>query len=406
LQLRSRVWQRLEELGEIGADPAGGVTRLALTPEERAATALVRRWMEEAGMETRIDGVGNLVGTYPGRDRSLPAVATGSHLDTVPNGGRYDGALGVVAGVECVQRFSELGLTFPRDIQVVAFVGEEPSRFPGFVGSQALVGRLGEVSAVRSLQGETLAEALAACGLDPEEAGKTRWRPLRAFLELHIEQGRVLEDAGVPVGIVTAIAGLRILECTLVGLADHAGATPMPVRKDALCAGAEVVLAVERIARSFGDDAVATVGKLEVRPGGANVIPGLVRLSVDLRHTDARRLDALYRQVQQTIEEVQRRRGVSGTTRTLLAVEPVPVDAELTSLLCGICEERHLDFRLLPSGAGHDSQNIAALGPIAMIFVRTRQGISHSPDEYASPSDIEQGVEVLYEALRLLAAET
>lgn len=405
MQVTSRVWQRLEALGEIGADPAGGITRLALTPEERAATDLVRRWMEEAGMETRIDGVGNLVGTYPGTDRSLPPVATGSHLDTVPNGGRYDGALGVVAGVECVQRFHDLGERFPRDVQVVAFVGEEPSRFPGFVGSQALVGRLGEVASIRSHEGETLAEALLACGLDPEAVANTRWRPLRAFLELHIEQGRVLEDAGVPVGIVTAIAGLRILECTLVGVADHAGATPMSVRKDALCAGAEVVLAVERIARSAGGDAVATVGKLEVRPGGANVIPGLVRLSVDVRHTDPARLESLCQQVSEAIAGIRQRRGIGGETRSLLSVDPVPVDRGLAELLRGICAERRLDYRMLPSGAGHDSQNIAALGPIAMIFVRTRQGISHSPEEYASPSDVDQGVELLYEALRRLAAE-
>lgn len=404
MQIVSRLWERLEQLGQIGADPDGGVTRLALSPEEREATALVREWMEEAGMETTIDGIGNLIGTYRGTSPKLSPVATGSHLDTVRNGGRYDGALGVLAGVECVQRFHERGERFVRDVQVVAFVGEEPSRFPGFIGSMALVGRLREAEELRSLQGETLAEALRACGLDPADVPKSRWQSLKAFFELHIEQGRVLEEAGVPVGIVTAIAGLHILDCTFVGMADHAGATPMPIRKDALAGAAEAILAIERIASDFGE-AVATVGKVEVRPGGSNVIPGLARLSVDLRHTDPERLESLDGQIQDAISQIRTRRELGGSTETLLRAAPVPVDAGLAARLRRISQDQGLDHRLLPSGAGHDSQNIAALGPIAMIFVRTRGGISHSPEEYASPSDVDQGVEALWAALRELASE-
>lgn len=401
-----RLWQRLLTLGEIGRGADGGITRLSFTPEERAAKDTVAAWMREAGMTVREDAVGNLIGRYEGRRPEAAVVLAGSHVDSVPSGGRFDGPLGVIGAVEAVQTLHEAGLRPLRPIEVIAFTDEEGARFRfGMIGSRGLAGTLTrEELEARDADGVSVAEAMRKAGLDPEAYGMAARKPgsVHAYVELHIEQGKVLEDAGQPMGVVTGIAGPLWLSISISGEPGHAGATPMRLRHDALAAAAEWMLEVERAA-ARRPHTVATVGQLHLSPGGVNIIPGRVDLTLDLRDIDEAVRDEVEREIRAAADRIAKARGVRFEMTDLQRIPPVPCAPLVMGAIRQAAAAEGLKAPELPSGAGHDGMQLAGLCPIGMIFVRSQRGISHQPEEYSTPEDCVAGVQVLLRTLWSLA---
>ncbi|MGQ7279724.1 Zn-dependent hydrolase [Brevibacillus thermoruber] len=401
-----RLWDRLMRLSAVGRQESGGVTRLSFTPEERAAKDLVRGFMEEAGLSVREDEAGNLIGRKEGRNPQAPVVLVGSHLDSVFNGGNFDGPLGVLAGVEVLQTMNEQGVTTEHPIEVIAFTDEEGARFSyGMIGSRAIAGLLKrEELEQRDKDGVSIAEAMRASGLDPDAVGRAA-RPkgsVKAYVELHIEQGKVLESRGLSVGVVSGVAGPLWLKFVLEGEAGHAGATPMALRRDPLAAAAEIMLVIEREARKAGT-AVGTVGQVTVSPGGVNIIPGRVEFSLDLRDVDKAVRDRVEQEIVRQAEAICRERGVRLGVELLQRIPPVVCSAEIQAAALAACEALGLETITLPSGAGHDCMQLTELCPVGMIFVRSRDGISHNPAEYTSKEDCADGANVLYRTVLSLA---
>ncbi len=401
-----RLWKRLLELAEIGKHEEGGVARLSFTPEERAAKDLVASYMREAGLAVREDAVGNLFGRREGRGPDAPVVLVGSHVDSVRNGGDFDGPLGVLGGIEVIHTMDEGGVETERPVEVVAFTDEEGARFSlGMIGSRALTGELSQEDLSHEDQnGVSIAEAMQEAGLDPARIGEAvrSSDSLAAYLELHIEQGKVLEGEGLPVGVVTGIAGPVWLRLSLSGEAGHAGTTPMGARRDALAAAAEVVRIVEEEASATGST-VGTVGQIEARPGGINIIPGRVDLSLDLRDIDEAVRDRAEGRIRERAEEVCGRRGIDLSFEELQRLPPAPCSEEIRASIAAACEGEGIRPFSLPSGAGHDGMHVAELCPMGMIFVRSRDGISHNPKEWSSREDCEAGCKVLYSTVLDLA---
>ena len=402
-----RLWRRISDLGKIGKQRGGGVTRLSFTEEERAAKDLVASYMEEAGLSVYEDAVGNLFGRREGREPGSPAVLIGSHVDSVYNGGNFDGPLGVLAGIEVLQTMGERGMETEHPIEVVAFADEEGARFSfGMIGSRALAGKLGagDLENYEDGDGVSVAEAMRVYGLDPEKVGDAA-RPegsIEAYVELHIEQGRVLESEDLPVGVVTGIAGAVWLRFILDGETGHAGATPMNLRRDALAAAAEIMGLIEAETVKTGT-AVGTVGQLDLEPGGINIIPGKVRFSLDLRDIDEGVRDGVEARIMEGAEEVCRRRGVELEVETLQRLSPAPCSDLVRGSAERACERLGIRPHALPSGAGHDGMQLTDLCPMGMIFVRSKNGISHNPDEWSSQDDCAIGADVLYYAVLELA---
>jgi allantoate deiminase len=405
-----RLWRRISDLGEIGKQRGGGVTRLSLTEEERAAKDLVASYMEEAGLSVYEDAVGNLFGRREGRDPGSPTVLVGSHVDSVYNGGNFDGPLGVLAGIEVLQTMGERGMETEHPIEVVAFTDEEGARFSfGMIGSRALAGKLGagDLENYEDGDGVSVAEAMRVYGLDPEKVGDAA-RPegsIEAYVELHIEQGRVLESEDLPVGVVTGIAGAVWLRFILDGETGHAGATPMNLRRDALAAAAEIMGLIEAETAKTGT-AVGTVGQLDLEPGGINIIPGKVRFSLDLRDIDEGVRDGVEARIMEGAEEVCRRRGVELEVETLQRLAPAPCSDLVRGAAERACRRLGIRVLALPSGAGHDGMQLANLCPMGMIFVRSRGGVSHNPNEWSSREDCAAGAEVLFRTVLDLAGES
>jgi allantoate deiminase len=405
-----RLWRRISDLGEIGKQRGGGVTRLSFTEEERAAKDLVASYMEEAGLSVYEDAVGNLFGRREGRDPGSPAVLIGSHVDSVYNGGNFDGPLGVLAGIEVLQTMGERGVESENPIEVVAFTDEEGARFSfGMIGSRALAGKLGagDLENYEDGDGVSVAEAMRAYGLDPEKVGDAARSEgsVRAYVELHIEQGRVLESEDLPIGIVTGIAGAVWLRFILDGETGHAGATPMNLRRDALAAAAEIMGLIEAETAKTGT-AVGTVGQLDLEPGGINIIPGKVRFSLDLRDIDEGVRDRVEGRIMEGTEEICRRRGVELEVETLQRLAPAPCSDPVRGAAERACRRLGIRPHALPSGAGHDGMQLTDLCPMGMIFVRSRSGISHNPDEWSSREDCAAGAEVLFHTVLDLAGES
>ena len=400
----ARLLQNIEQLATIGATSAGGVSRLSYTLEERAANDFVKQLMLDAGMTASYDSIGNIVGTYTcGATESEPLII-GSHIDTVPNGGKYDGALGVLTAIEVIQTMHELNMTYPRPIHVIAFKDEEGSRFGvGMLGSSAVVGTFEEsLLKVQDADGISLADAMQLQGFDPSSISAAHIEHIYAYLELHIEQGRVLEAAQLPVGIVTGIAGPIWFEATITGLHEHAGATPMHLRQDALAGAAEMMVAIEHIAQQY-EHGVATIGKLSIQDAGINVIPGQVKFICDLRHIDLLQRDAMEKDILQAIHGIAQKRHLSLQIADLQRIAPAPTNKSVCVAIERAIEAVGITPFSLPSGAGHDAMLFAAHCPIGMIFVRTKDGISHNPIEYAAPKDIETGANVLLQSVLQLA---
>ncbi|MCS7268186.1 MAG: allantoate amidohydrolase, partial [Geminicoccaceae bacterium] len=368
-----------------------------------------RGWMGAAGLATRIDAAGNLLGRREGPRPGSPALVLGSHLDTVIDAGRFDGTLGVLLALALVERLRERGRALPFALEVVAFADEEGVRFgTGLLGSRAMAGTLDPaVLGLVDRHGTSLARALWACGLEPEALARAARRPeeILGYLEVHIEQGPVLEREGLALGPVEAIAGAERSTVEVLGEAGHAGTVPMEARKDALAAAAEMVLAVERVARG-AEGVVATVGRLEVEPGAVNTVPGRVRFTIDLRSGEDSRRAQVSALLHASLCEIARRRGVGLAVATREEFAAVRCDARLLATLEAALAARGRPVRRLVSGAGHDAAALAAIAPVAMLFVRCRGGVSHHPAEDVDPEDVAAALEVLEEAVERLAAET
>ncbi|NUK29863.1 Zn-dependent hydrolase [Parageobacillus sp. VR-IP] len=401
-----RLWQRLMELGEIGRQPTGGITRLSFTKEERAAKEKVAAYMKEAGLFVYEDAAGNLIGRKEGTDKEAPVVLVGSHLDSVYNGGMFDGPLGVLAAVEVVQTMNENGVKTKHPIEVVAFTDEEGARFRfGMIGSRAMAGALSaDELNYQDANGVSVAEAMQEAGLNPHHIGKAARKPgsVKAYVELHIEQGRVLEEANLPVGIVTGIAGLVWVKFTVEGKAEHAGATPMLLRRDPLVAAAQIIEVIEQEAKETGTT-VGTVGQLHVFPGGINIIPERVEFVLDLRDLDAAVRDNVLQSINEQAQKIGKERNVKVTTELLQEMPPVLCSELVQNAAKEACQKLGLDVFSLPSGASHDGVQLVGLCPIGMIFVRSQDGVSHSPDEWSTKEDCAAGANVLYHTVLRLA---
>jgi allantoate deiminase len=384
-----RIWDRCQALAAL-SEEQGALTRIFLSAEQRAANELTLGWMREAGMSARLDAIGNVVGRYEGRTPGGPCLMLGSHLDTVRNAGKYDGMLGVVAAIDCVHALNERGTRLPFALEVVGFADEEGVRFGStLLGSRAVAGTFDtKLLDSRDKDGTSMRDALAAFGLDPARTGDAARRrsDLLAYAELHIEQGPVLEAEGLPLGVVTAINGANRFTVDIEGMAGHAGTVPMTLRRDALAAAAECVLAIEsRCGRE--PELVGTVGKLEAGPGATNVIPGHVRFTIDLRAPSDEQRRHATADVQESIAAICARRGVKVEIRQTHEGKTATCAPWLQEQIGAAIAAEGLPVRRLPSGAGHDGMAIVDLVDIGMLFVRCERGISHNPLEAITPED-------------------
>ena len=405
---RERLSRELDALGKISAEPPPVVTRVVFTEADRRARAFVRQLCEEAGLAVRADAAGNTFARWTGIEPNLPPVATGSHIDAIPNAGQYDGTVGVLGGLEAIRALSRAGFRPRRSLELIIFTSEEPTRFGiGCLGSRLLAGLL-DASAGLRLQdrdGVSLDAARAAAGFaGPLSEVRLRADAYSAFVELHIEQGPLLEQRRVALGVVTAIAAPASLRIWIEGEGGHAGAVLMPGRRDAFLAAAEIALAAEQAARATGAiDTVATTGVCDVFPGAVNSIPSRVRLELDVRDIDAARRDAVLDQIAAAGEAVAARRRVAVRREMLNADPPAECAPEVVTALAQACETHGLSYDRMISRAYHDSLFMARIAPTAMLFIPCRGGISHRPDEYAAPESIAHGALVLAEALARLA---
>ncbi|MBK9517354.1 MAG: Zn-dependent hydrolase [Anaeromyxobacter sp.] len=399
-----RLSRRLEALGQVGAIPGGGVARLALTDADKAGRDLVVGWMAALGLAVSVDGLGNVVGVRAGREPG-PPVMTGSHIDTVATGGRYDGNLGVLAGLEVLQALDDAGVVTRRPLAVAFFTNEEGSRFqPDMMGSLVFTGGL-TLEAARAtvgVDGRAVGAELDRIGYaGPAPVGQPQ---VHAYVELHVEQGPVLEAEGYTIGAVEGVQGIRWTELTLRGQSNHAGTTPMSLRHDAALVAAQIACEVRRVARATGGHQVGTVGLLTVSPNLVNVVANQVVMTLDLRNTDDAVLDVAERQVLAFAEQAALAEGVTLARRPLARFAPVAFDPRLVARVEAIAAGKGHRVRRLPSGAGHDAQILAAVCPACMIFVPSAKGISHNVAEYTSPADLTAGAEVLLDLLLELAA--
>jgi hydantoinase/carbamoylase family amidase len=399
----------IDRLAEFNDDPrAGGITREVFTPTYRQALEWVAERMRAAGMETRLDAIGNLWGLWEGRDPLAPRVISGSHIDTTLNAGRYDGVVGVLGAIEAVDRLRDDGFTPQRTVEVVAFAGEEPRFGTGCIGSRVVVGALGPEDAptLCDRHGVSLAQALQEFGLPPERIGDAQLDPstVHAFVELHIEQGLVLETHGEQIGVVTAIAAPHDFRLAVRGAATHSGATPMALRRDALAGAAEIMMVLERLAReSASGTTVGTVGAMRVRPGAINVVPGEVELDVDIRDCDDAAREAVVDGVIAAARQIAERRDLLVDVEPIVEDKPVRCAESVIDAAQEACTRLGVSFRRMVSGAYHDAMILGAAVPIGMVFVPSRGGVSHHPDEYTAPEQLEVGVRVLARVLERLA---
>jgi beta-ureidopropionase / N-carbamoyl-L-amino-acid hydrolase len=398
-----RLRARLDVLAEIGAIAGGGSARLALTDDDRRGRDLVVTWMRDLDLRVVIDEIGNVVGTWP-PDRTDPAVLTGSHIDTVATGGRFDGTLGVLAGLEVIETVISSGVEVERPLAVAFFTDEEGSRFaPDMLGSLVYAGGLPLEDAlqIRATDGAEVGAELLRIGYAGPEPCPAR--PPHAYVELHIEQGPVLEAEQVAIGVVTGVQGISWTELTVTGQSNHAGTTPMAMRHDAGYVAAEIAVFARQLASELGAPQVATVGRIALHPNLVNVVAARATLTVDLRNTDD---DVLARSEQRLFDfcaDLAAREGVTIERRSLARFAPVAFDPAVVDLVEEVARAAGLSTMRMPSGAGHDAQMIARMCPAGMVFVPSVGGISHNPAEYTADADLESGANVLLQVLLRLA---
>jgi beta-ureidopropionase / N-carbamoyl-L-amino-acid hydrolase len=394
-----RLEARIKELSQFGANPDGGVSRLAFSDADVAGRNYIRSLMEKAGLKVRVDTAGNIVGRREGRNSALPVILFGSHIDSVPHGGNYDGDVGVLGALECIEVLNAQNYLTSHPLEVIVFSDEEG----GLTGSHAVIGELSpEALQITSHSGKTIAEGIRFIGGDPVNlsAAKRNSSDILAYLELHIEQGGILETEKINIGVVEGIVGINVWDVTVLGFANHAGTTPMNQRKDALVAAARLVDSVNQIARGIPGRQVATVGKIQAEPGAPNVIPGKVMLSLEIRDLEKSKIDLVFAKVEEAAKKIG---ADTGTTISFTALDvtavPAPTDPRLRKIIQEAAIGLGLTTKLMPSGAGHDAQDIARIAPIGMIFVPSIGGISHSPKEFTPASDAANGASVLLQAI-------
>lgn len=395
-----RLWQSLMELARIGATPKGGVCRLALTDLDREGRDLFVRWCEEAGCTISVDAMGNIFARRPGRNNDLPPILTGSHLDSQPTGGKFDGAYGVLAGLEVIRTLNDLDYRTEAPIEVIAWTNEEGSRFPpAMIGSGVFAGvfDLDYGHSRQDPDGKTIGEELRRIGY----AGETPVgnRPVGAYFEAHIEQGPVLENENRTIGVVTGAQGQRWYEIAVTGQEAHAGPTPMATRRDALVGAARMVEAINRIGFEFQPDACATVGMLTVSPNSRNVIPGRVWFTVDFRHPDDERLADMDRALRDACTKIAEQGGLDLELEQIWQFDATPFDETCVAAVRNGAEQGGFSHRDIVSGAGHDAVYMARVAPTGMIFVPCEGGISHNEIENATPADLAAGCQVLLQAM-------
>lgn len=396
-----RLNRNIAQLAEIGKLPGGGVSRVAFTPEDLLARQLVQSWMVEAGMSVKIDAAGNIIGTYAGKNPSAGSLATGSHIDTVPVAGHYDGVLGVLAGIEVVRTLKENSIRLNHPIEVIVFTDEESS----VLGCKAMAGEIvSDAKYYARRDGTTIQTCLKSIGGDWKTISKAARQPgeIAAFVELHVEQGGVLEYTGEPIGIVKGIVGQYRFKLTVTGRPNHAGTTPMNMRKDALVAASKIVLAVNKIGTETPGEQVATVGYFNVLPNAVNIVPAKVELAIDLRDLSQEHLEHLIGEIKTELKAIAQETNTEITMTEALHVLPTLAKPDIMEAIKAVCEDLKLSYSYLPSRAGHDAQEIGRFAPMGMIFVPSRDGISHSEDEYTSPEQCTEGTNVLLQTfLRL-----
>ena len=401
---RERLMRSLSEMAAIGLQPDGSVCRRGFSAEDVAGRALLARWMDEAGLQVRIDTAGNLIGRLQGLDPDRPALMTGSHLDTVPTGGRFDGVLGVLAGLEVCRSLQDNSIRLQHDLELIAFADEEST----MVGCKGMAGTASfDPKAYATSNREPIEDNLARIGGHWPSLASARLADdaCAAFLELHVEQGGVLEQRGDAIGVVEGVVGQRRFSIQVDGQPNHAGTTPMTLRQDALVAASRIVLAVESMAREHPGDPVATVGRLEVWPNAANVVPGSVALTVDLRDVNSVVLDQLVAELMKQVERIGAETGCPIQLEPQFEVEPTAAAGGVMAAIISAAEDLGLSHSQLPSRASHDAQEIGRRWSMGMIFVPSRGGLSHSAKEFTSDDQCWAGAAVLLGTLLRLDRE-
>ena len=405
---QERLWTTLQKLSEFGKNPEGGVSRVGFTEADLAGRAYAIQLMRDAGLEMRIDPAGNIFGRRAG-SASLPILLVGSHIDSVPHGGNFDGDVGSLGAIEVIRALNDAHVTTRHPLEVVIWTNEEGGRFySGLFGSSAAAGILpADIADRQDERGENLRDWLSRMGGDAARISEAKIAAGRVsgYLELHIEQGAVLDEAKIPIGVVQGIVGISLRTCTVVGFANHAGTTPMNRRKDALAAASRALLAVREEVRAESGRQVGTVGWIKVEPGASNVIPGGATFPVELRDLDAQKVDRIAARILQRFEAIAREENVEITCTKPDFHAPALTAPAFQQAIRASAQEAGLQMLELPSGAGHDAQNAARFAPAGMIFVPSRGGISHSPLEYTAPEQVANGAEVLYRTVLRLDAQ-
>ncbi|MGM8366561.1 Zn-dependent hydrolase [Virgibacillus sp. W0181] len=402
---KERLWKSINELGNIGIKEEQGVTRLSLTKEDMEARCYIMDLMEIAGLQVSVDAIGNIFGKIEGNDKTAPVVMAGSHIDTVFNGGKFDGALGVLAGIEAARTIKENQIALKHPIEIVSFTDEEGARFnTGFIGSKALTGYLTEEDLEKKdKDGVRMDESLIHAGFHPEAytSAIKNSNDIKAYLELHIEQGRVLETENLPIGIVTDIQGTVWIDVAFIGRADHAGATPMSIRIDASLAMSESLPLIEKAAIKWGG--VATVGTMQFYPGGINIIPEKVMFTIDCRHVDKTMREQMRNEIIGLLHQCAEKRRLKAEVQVNVEVDPASCSPKITKVFENVFTQTGLPLYKMRCGAGHDALFMSKVTDFGMVLVRSKDGISHNPNEWSSKEDCSIGTQVLYEALIHLA---
>lgn len=406
--LNRRIEEHIQTLAEITSTPGKGVTRVVYTQEDVRAKDYLNKQMKELSLVVEEDQIGNIFGTWKGENPDLPQLWTGSHIDAPTNGGKFDGVVGVIGALEAIRSLKESGYMPKRDIVMVIFATEEPTRFGvGCIGSRGLTGMIGdqELDSWKDDDGSSLREVLLHAGRNPEKVLTEQLEPERisAFIELHIEQGPVLENEQLAIGIVDSIAAPTEIRLSIYGEQRHAGSTPMTVRKDPVPAASEIVLAVEAIVKNVSSASVGTVGKIDITPGASNVIAEKVDLTIDIRDVRKDTKDRIVSKLKESVEGITKNRGLFYKWEMKVDDVPAQMNSENVSVLEEIVKESGMPYKIMPSGAYHDALIMSQKVPANMIFIPSKKGISHAPDEFTSTEEIAKGVEVLAKALKRLS---
>jgi len=390
-----RMEQRIKALSQHGANEDGGVDRIAFSEADLAGRSYIMDLMRGAGLNVRLDTAGNIIGRRDGSEPDLPLIMFGSHIDSVPGGGNYDGDVGVIGAIEVIDLMNANNIRTRHPLEVVVFTDEEG----GLTGSRAMAGKMDyRTLSVMSHSGMTIGEGIRVLGGDPNRLDLAERKPgdIKAFVELHIEQGAILDEEGIDIGVVEGIVGIRWWDVTIEGFANHAGTTPMNRRWDAMVSAADYILAVNHVATNMPGTQVATVGRILAEPGAPNVIPGEVVLSLEIRDLSAEKIQRVFDDIRAAGERIADTRFTPIRYEEIeVDVAPAPTDERLRRIVAASADEMGLSFKFMPSGAGHDAQDMALIAPVGMIFVPSQKGISHSPKEFTAPQDMANGASVL-----------